>query len=324
MPAPTFEGIFAVLITPLTETGDVDEDGVRYLVDFCCDQGFNGVVVLGSNGEFPYLSFSEKILVMRTAAEQANGRLIVVAGASASGTDQALAMAREAKNTGCHAVLAALPTYYKLDMDNILLHFRTLCDKSGIPILFYYFPDTTGLVLTSEQISMIADLNGVVGAKLTVTSVPFLEELMELTRDKEFASFTGMTLLFRECLQLGGAGVFCPLPLLGPGDARAIWEAHRAGDQSRSKEVQDKVLGALPFFAGIDLQPDVSAAIFNDLSKSPVSEHLTPLFASHIFIKEALRLQGHPITNMVKRPYLPATEAQSQLVHRTLKDLGWL
>ncbi|MCP4755436.1 MAG: dihydrodipicolinate synthase family protein, partial [Proteobacteria bacterium] len=266
MTAPEFEGIFAIVPTPLTESGDVDETGLRALVEYCCEQEFNGIVVLGSNGEFPYLNFSEKAQVIGTAADQAKGRTTVVAGVSAHGTDQALALIREAKLAGCDAVMAALPAYFALDMEQILFHFRTLGDEGGLPVFFYYFPDTTGLILTPDQISEIADLDGIVGAKLTLTSVPFLKEVIDKTRDKNFAPFTGMSLLLKDFLELGGVGVFCPLPILSPEDIKAVWDAHQAGNQSRCEELQNKVRGALPIFTGLDMKPEDAATIFKNIS----------------------------------------------------------
>jgi uncharacterized protein (DUF2147 family) len=71
------EGVVPVLPTPLSENLQLDEAGLRHLVRFCIKKGFSGVVVLGSAGEFPYLSFDEKERVMAVAAEEGSGRIPV-------------------------------------------------------------------------------------------------------------------------------------------------------------------------------------------------------------------------------------------------------
>jgi len=64
------------------------------LVKFCADQGLDGAIVLGSNGEAPYLQFEEKCRVMAAAAAGAAGRIPVIAGVSAAGTEEAVDLAQ--------------------------------------------------------------------------------------------------------------------------------------------------------------------------------------------------------------------------------------
>ena len=108
------DGVFPVLPTPFGLDLEVDEGGLRSLVAFCVEWKFPGVVVLGSNGEFPYLTFDEKVRVMSVAAEAAAGRLAVVGTASSGGTAEAVALARAAKSVGCDAVMAAVPLYFQI------------------------------------------------------------------------------------------------------------------------------------------------------------------------------------------------------------------
>jgi dihydrodipicolinate synthase/N-acetylneuraminate lyase len=102
-------GIVAILPTPLDESGAIDDAGIRHLVHFCAEQGFDGAVALGSNGEFPYLTFEEKCRVMQVAAEAGRGRLAVIGTASAPGTEEAIALAHAARSAGCDAVMAPGP-----------------------------------------------------------------------------------------------------------------------------------------------------------------------------------------------------------------------
>jgi dihydrodipicolinate synthase/N-acetylneuraminate lyase len=318
------EGIFIIMPTPLTESGAVDEKGLRYLVNFSCEEEFQGIVVLGSNGEFPFLTVKEKKQVMNIAATEANGRLPVVAGVSAFGTDEACELAKEAANAGCDAVISTMPLYYKIEFEQVIHHLVTIHKKGGLPIFFYYFPDTTRLVLSAEQIARIADLEGVIGAKLTVTSVPFLKSVIELTKDKDFAPFTGLTVLLQDCLEAGGAGVFCPHPLLGPDDAKTIFQAFKAGDHERMEEAQEKFLQTLSLFSGAPFSLEDSAGIFRNIRMNPMPERVDLPAQTHSLVKEALRLKGFPITNRVKPPYQAATKEQSAVLKKTLEDLGWM
>ena len=324
MTAPAYRGIFAILVTPFTAENALDEKGLRHLVEFACAQNLHGVVALGSNGEFPYLTAEEKVRVMKIAADQAKGRLTVLAGASDYGTDQAVAYARAAREAGCDGVMAALPVYFAVEPAAAKAHFSALVKEGGLPVFFYYFPETTGLTLKPEEIAEIAALDGVPGAKLTVINKSFLKKTVAATRPHHWSVFVGTSFLLADALAMGGAGIFCPLPLVGPKDIKGIYEAWTAGDPRRAKELQNKVLRALPIMSGFKLPPAALAAGFKLLTSMRYKGPPARTKPGHHLVKEALRLQGHPITNRVRRPFLSATPEESELLKRTLSDLGWL
>lgn len=73
---PMLRGVFVPHVTPFDENEDIDEPALRKLVNHFIKAGLNGLVSLGSNGEFPYLSFGEKLKVVETVLDEANGRLL--------------------------------------------------------------------------------------------------------------------------------------------------------------------------------------------------------------------------------------------------------
>jgi 4-hydroxy-tetrahydrodipicolinate synthase len=317
-------GIVAILPTPLTKERRVDEAGVRHLVNSCADAGLNGAVVLGSNGEFPFLSFEEKCRVMAVAAETGAGRIPVIGSASAYGTEEAVALARAARSAGCDAVLGILPLYYALDLAAVERHYETLAREGGIPVFFYYYRDVAGLALTPRQIERIAKIDGVVGAKISAFSKSFLREVIRRTRTHGFRVFTGTSFLAERCLAYGGAGVFCPLPLLAPGRMRELFDSFERGEHRRARALQDEFRRAIPLMNGSTASPALLARGFALASSAPFGALGGRPGASHGLVKEALRLCGHPIDNTVKRPSNEVTPAESALVEKTLRSLGWL
>jgi 4-hydroxy-tetrahydrodipicolinate synthase len=316
------EGVVAILPTPLTDEGDIDKAGVRHLVEFSADKGLHGVVILGSNSEFPYLSFEEKVQVMKVAGNAGRGKIPVIAGASAWSTDEAVALANEAGAAGCNAVMVTLPKYFDMDFKLVVKHFETVAGKGGLPVYFYYFPDVTGLELKPNQFAEIAAIDGIVGAKMTVINRSYLKKSIQATRPHGWKVFTGMALLLKDCLEFGGAGLFCPLSLIGHEDVKGIYNSYKAGDMAKCKKLQAKVRMALPLISGIDMPPRLLATGFQLLSRLPAG--ISRPGGNQGLIKEALRLQGHPITNRVKRPYEEVTESQAEMVKRILDLLGWL
>jgi len=317
------EGLVAIVLTPFTEDGKIDEPGVKHLVRAANEKGLDGVVVLGSNSEYPYLRFEEKVQVMNAAADAAQNKIPVIGTASAWSTDEAIELSREAEKAGCDAVMAALPSFFKLEFDEVVEHFRTLAAKTSLPIYYYHFPDITGWSVQPAKLARIAEIENIVGAKITVINRPFLKKTIKATAPFDWKVFTGTTFLLRDCLEFGGAGVFCPLPLIGHADIKNLYEALKSGDRGRGKKLQDKILLSIPLFTAASIPPAILAKGFKAMVRMPYRPGKRP-FACQGLVKEALRLRGYPVTGKVRGPYREANPDQRKLVEKTLENLGWL
>lgn len=317
-------GIVPILPTPLDSDGGVDEDGVAHLVEHCVHEGMDGTVVLGSNGEFPYLAFDEKRGVMEAAVAAAGTSLPVVGTASACGTDEAVELARSAREVGCSAVMAAVPLYFAVDVSQLVEHLARVAREGGLPVFYYHFPEVTGLELEPADFATLAAIPGVVGTKLTVVNRGFLQDVIEATRQHGWRVFTGTSFLLPECLAAGGAGAFCPLPLLGPGAVRALFVAARTGDAETIAECRADLLRAIPLMSGIDAPIDLLVEGFETAIAAPYEGAGKRPAPTHPLLKAALRCCGHPISAAVRAPLTPATADQSALARRVLGELGWL
>lgn len=317
------EGLAAILITPLKEDGSIDEQGVKELVRHAMEKGLDGVVVLGSNAEFPYLRFEEKVRVMGAAADASEGKIPVIGTASAHGTDIAADLAVEARKAGCSAVMAALPLYFDLPVKDAVKHFDKVAQKGGLPVYYYHFPAVTGLSARPKELLRIAEVDGVIGAKITVVNRSFLRRTIEATKAVNWKVFTGTSLLLYDCLEFGGAGVFCPLPLIGAEDVKALLKAFKTGELKKAKRIQNKLLRAIPLFTGASASPELLARGFKVMVRMPSRTGKRPA-GTHGYIKEALRLQGAPITSQVRLPYHAVSRDKQELIKRTMENLGWL
>ena len=303
-------GLVAILPTPFTDDGKIDENGLTQLVSATIEKQLDGVVVLGSNAEFPYLRFEEKIQVMEIAASAANGEIPVIGTASAWSTDQAIDLAKEAKAAGCDALMAALPVYFNLDLKNVVRHFKSLTKATDLPVYYYHFPDVTGLNIRPKDLARIAEIDGIVGTKLTVMNRPFLKKTIEATRPYDWKVFTGTSLLLYGCL-------------VGTEDVRLLWDAFSSGDHKQAKQIQKKLLKTIPLFTGSSLPPALLSLGFRFMVRLPFLLRNRPV-GTHGLLKETLRAQGYLATNKVRRPHIEASPAEQKLVEKTLASLGWL
>jgi len=324
MENPNLQGIFGVVPTPLDQEFEVDEKGLGHLVEHCCDSGLHAAVILGSNGEAPYFTTEEKTRILQAAARAGKGRIPLVAGVAAFSTKESIALARAAKESGYQAVLAALNVYFQLDLEAVKAHFEALAREGGLPVIFYYFPEVTGLMLAPDEIAEIAALPGIHGAKITVMNRSFLKRVIKLTRTNLWAVFAGSSFMMRDALKMGAAGIICPIPLIAPKDCMDLYQAMTKGKFEEAEKIQNRLLGALPLFTDIEMPVSVAAPYFKALQRKPYTGPPDRPASSVVMVKEALRLQGHPITSAVRRPNPPIRKEQAAMVARILKAQGWL
>jgi 4-hydroxy-tetrahydrodipicolinate synthase len=179
------EGINPALVTPFTDDGKfVDETRLRALVNHCLESGVHGVVPCGTTGEFTNLTIEEKKKVIEIVIDEVNGRVPVIAGTGASGTDQALEMTKYAKDAGATAALIVTPYYMKPADRGIYEHFYTIANEVDIPIIMYNIPQCTGLELPWQMVEDLAQIPNIVGVKDSSGQLKFMLAVLEKVRDK--------------------------------------------------------------------------------------------------------------------------------------------
>ena len=292
----TREGIFVVMLSAFRD-GVIDENAMRSMTDHFIDEGVHGLVALGSNGENPYLSDDEKKKLIEIVTSQANGRVPVVAGTGCMGTDPTIELTKHARDVGADAAMIALPLFYKLAFEDVKRHYRRIADEVGLPILYYNFPDATGLKLSPAEIAEIAELEQVIGVKETILDIDEVGELAAIMRDrKPFAVFSGTALNMASVMERGACGSIGVLANVAPKKTVEFYEAIRSGDAEKTGELQSFIFKLIPL--------------------------MTASTCPHAIMKEALRRLGHPITTDVKGPLPPLTADQKDLVAGVLADAG--
>ena len=139
-------GIYPPLATPFVNQDlalDLLAENVRKLAP----TGLTGFVALGSNGELPALTETEKLQVLETVVSSAFEESQVIVGVGYESTKQALAFIEAAAARGAHAALVLPPSYYKsaLTPDTLRAYYTALADRADLPLLIYNMPANTGI-----------------------------------------------------------------------------------------------------------------------------------------------------------------------------------
>ena len=150
------EGVYSVLPTAFTPTGDLDDASLRRVVDLFIEAGVNGVTVLGVTGEVARLDDAERHRVLGIVTRHVSGRIGVVAGTTAEGTRTCIGYSQHARDAGATAVMVSPPRMPKLNSDAVLRHFSALAEAVDIEIVVQDYPPISGYAMEPWLLARIA------------------------------------------------------------------------------------------------------------------------------------------------------------------------
>lgn len=197
-------GVIAPVPTPFTGAGDPDLATLARHLTWLEGEGLDGVLVLGSNGEFPSLTLTERLDVAVTAAEAA-GSMTTILNVGSCALAEAAEAAGRAAELGYDAVLAPPPFYFRsAPVEGLAAFVVSLLDHSPLPVLLYHIPTTTGVPVSDALLSAVLDHPRFAGVKDSSGSP---DELLRFAGQLESrALFVGNDRLVRTCRDAGGAG----------------------------------------------------------------------------------------------------------------------
>jgi 4-hydroxy-tetrahydrodipicolinate synthase len=151
-----FDGVFSVLPTPFAPSGDLDPESLRRVIDVFIADGVNGLTALGVTSEVARLTEAERDAVLGTVVTHVNGRVPIVAGATADGLRTCIEFTRRAKAAGASAVMISPPRMPKINADAVAGHFADVAAAVDIPIIVQDYPPISGYAMEASLLARIA------------------------------------------------------------------------------------------------------------------------------------------------------------------------
>jgi len=297
----TFAGVYPVVPTPLKEDESLDLAGLEHLVDFYIQEGCHGLLVLGSGGESPYFTLDEKIDILKTVSSGVKKRIPVIAGCMFMSRKELLVFLERAGSTGIDGFLVALPAYYPLKFDEVYSLFKGLAESTDKKILYYHFPQVTGLFFRKEQMEMLLNLEGIAGVKESSVCVREMKSHLKAVSGREFSFFSGTSQLLLATLEAGGSGTMCSIPSVAPRLVIDCYHAWMAGDREGARRHEDLICRHIQLMNTFALPAAVQAGAFRMISRLPFPT-MVGRKSRHAVFKETLRQLGHPVTARVRSP----------------------
>ncbi|MET0971339.1 MAG: dihydrodipicolinate synthase family protein [Tardiphaga sp.] len=234
------KGLSAFPITPMDAAGRVDTAALSRLLAPLVEAGVDSIGLLGSTGSYPFLARAERRRAVEVAIDSAGRRVPILVGVGALRTDEAVALAKDARDAGASAGLLAAVSYTPLTDDEVFEHFATVARESRLPICIYDNFATTHFRFTPALVGRLARLDGVIAVKGTSPEPAQAAAHHAALRDAVPAGFSvgyAGDWNVTEMLLAGGEAWYSVAGGLFPKRCLAIVRAAEAGDAGEARRL---------------------------------------------------------------------------------------
>ncbi len=293
-----FQGIIPPVPTLFNKYGDLDKKGMGNLIDFLIDSEVNGLLFLGSGGEFSQMPAELRKEVASFVIQYVNGRVPVIIGTGSPSTKEAVSLSIHAREQGADGIIVINPYYWGLSEDHLYQHYGEIAAHVNIPIILYNYPAITGQDLSPAFVlKLVRAYPNIIGIKETVDSVTHIKEMILTVKSekKNFSVLAGYEDHLFNTLALGGDGSIPGIANFAPELATGIYQAFSKGNYEKAIELHRK-LAPLSLLLKLD-SPFVSV------------------------IKEAISQRGIEISTEVLPPARPLSNEKIQQVKQFLKQV---
>jgi len=235
-----FEGSLVAVVTPMLESGHVDDACLRQLVEFHVEAGTAGLVVAGTTGESATLTTTEHLAVIGAVAKYAGGRIPVIAGTGSNSTRQTVELTRAAGQFSIDGFLVVTPYYNKPTQEGLYQHFCAVADVVHRPVILYNVPGRTAVDLLPETVARLAEHPHIAGIKEATGDLSRIEAIRDACGE-DFGLFSGDDLTGREFMLKGGNGVISVTANVAPRLMSELCTAALAGDADTAASIDARL-----------------------------------------------------------------------------------
>ena len=229
-----FKGSIPAVITPFVGE-KVDYDSLTKVLTYLIDNGSHGLVPCGTTGESPTLSHSEHKKIIEETIKIADKRIPVIAGTGSNNTLEALEYTDHAENIGADAALIVTPYYNKPTQSGLYEHFKTIAEKTNIPIIIYNIPGRSIVDMSIETMIELSKIKNIIGVK-DATNDLFRPLITRKKMQSEFCYLSGEDGTALAYLAQGGHGCISVTANVAP---KLCSEMHSAWQESNITKAQE-------------------------------------------------------------------------------------
>lgn len=288
-----FGRVLTAMVTPFNEQLEVDYEQAGVLARYLVDNGSDGLVVVGTTGESPTLSFAEKVNMYRTVKAAVGDRATIIAGTGSNDTAGTIKLSQAAAEVGVDGVMLVVPYYNKPSQEGLYRHFEKVARSVSLPVMLYNVPGRTASNLQPQTVARLAAIGNIVALKEAAGSTDQVTELKRSLPD-EFMVYSGDDSMTLPLLSLGCEGVVSVVSHVAGTQIQAMIRAFLAGRIHDAARLHSNLY---PLFKGMFM------------TSNPVP------------VKAAVNMLGINVGS-VRLPLVEASETERAAIEKLLLDAG--
>ena len=229
------------MVTPFWEDGSINYAEAERLAAHLAANGSDTLVVCGTTGESPTLTWDEEHELFKVVQQAVAGKAKVIAGTGSNSTQEAIAATQKAAKLGVDGSLQVVPYYNKPPQEGLYQHFLAIASAcADLPIVLYNIPGRTGQNLQPETVARLASVPNIVAIKEASGSLDQASQIRQLT-PKEFQIYSGDDSLTLPLLAVGGTGVVSVASHLVGKQIQDMIQMFEAGRVQEATEIHIKL-----------------------------------------------------------------------------------
>ena len=255
------KGLGVALVTPFTDSGEVDYAALDRLVDYVTEGGVDYLVVMGTTGETPTLTLPERVAVLRAVKARNAGRLPLVVGVGSNDTARVVELIDQTNLDGVDAILSVTPFYNKPSQRGLFEHYKYIAERSPRPIILYNVPGRTGVNMEADTTLRIArECPNVVAIKEASGNLEQINRVIE-GAPEGFIVISGDDSLALPIMKSGGVGVISVAANAFPRYFAELIRAQAEGGSDENDAKFEKIRPTIKMLFAEGNPPGVKAAL---------------------------------------------------------------
>ena len=243
-----FGRVVTAMVTPFAEDGSVNYEIAEKLAQHLVANGSDGLVICGTTGESPTLSWSEEYELFKVVKQAVGDRAKIIAGTGSNSTTEAIAATQKAAKLNLDGSLQVVPYYNKPPQLGLYRHFKAIAEACPeLPMMLYNVPGRTSRNLEAETVANLAQIGNIVAVKEASGDLEQACKIRSLTPNN-FAIYSGEDALTLPLLTMGSSGVVSVASHLVGKQMQSMIAAYLSGDNQQATEIQ---LELFPLFQAL-------------------------------------------------------------------------
>ncbi len=245
--------VITAMVTPFHENREVDYNAVENLAKYLMNNGSDAILVAGTTGESPTLTFEEEHEILYTVKSAVSGGCKVIVGAGSNSTKTAVDVVKKVQDIGVDAILSVVPYYNKPNQQGLIEHFGAIAKKTDLPIILYNIPSRTGINMTPQTVAFLAkEYPNIVALKQSYYDMDVITELKQVCPE-DFAIYSGDDSLTLPMLSLGVHGVISVASHVVGNEIKLMIDNFKTGQVKTAKNMH---MTLYPLFKKLFMAPN--------------------------------------------------------------------